>query len=136
MNESVQTCFEFNECAVIFDLYNLTLENIAYLILLAYESPWLRLSLLETEADLALLFVEGEDLDIDDVSDLENFFRVFKLAPRNLGNVEKSINSADIYKCTVVCESHYLTFDDIANVEILPDLCYSFALLVDQNGLS
>ena len=58
MYESVQTCFEFNECTVILDLYDLALEYIAYLILLAYECPWLRLSLLETEADLALLFVE------------------------------------------------------------------------------
>ena len=58
MYESVQTCFEFYECTVVLDLYNFTLENIAYLILLAYESPWLRLGLLETEADLALLFVE------------------------------------------------------------------------------
>ena len=58
MYKSVETCLEFNECAVILDLYDFALEYIAYLILLAYECPWLRLGLLETEADLALLFVE------------------------------------------------------------------------------
>ena len=136
MYESVETCLEFYECAVILDLYDFTLEYIAYLILLAYECPWFRLSLLEAQADLALLFIEREDLDIDDVTDLENFFRVFKLAPGDLRDVEKSIDSADIYECAVVSESHNLTLDDVADVQVLPDLSYSLALLINQYGLS
>ena len=134
--ESIETCLEFYECAVILDLYDFTLEYIAYLILLAYECPWLRLSLLEAQADLALLLVEGEDLNIDDVTDLENFFRVFELAPGDLRDVEKSIDSADIYECAVVSESHNLTLDDVADVQVLPDLSYSLALLINQYGFS
>ena len=121
--ESVETCLEFYECAVILDLNYLALENIAYLILLAYECPWLRLSLLEAQADLALLLVEGEDLNIDDVTDLENFFRVFELAPGNLRDVEKSIDSADIYERTV-CASHQPIWPFL---RIL--LCYAWYLL-------
>ena len=81
MNQSVQSGFEFYECAVLFDLYDFALENIADLVLVSDKRPWLRLCLLESEADLAFFFVERKDLDVDDVADLENFFRVFELAP-------------------------------------------------------
>ena len=136
MYESVESGFEFYECTVLLDLYNFAFKYITDLILLAYECPWLRLCLLESQADLALLLVEGEDLDVDDVADLENFFRVFELALGNLGNVKQSVDSAYIYKCAVVSKSHDLSFDDIADVQVLPDLSNGFALLINQYGLS
>ena len=58
VNQSIKSCFEFYECTVLLGLNNLSVEYIAYLVLVPYKSPRFRLSLLESERDLALFLVE------------------------------------------------------------------------------
>ena len=130
MYKSVESCFELYECTILLGLNYLTVKNITYLILVSDKSPRFWLSLLESERDLALFLIEGKNLDIDDVADLENFFRVLKLAPGDLRDVQKSVYSADIYECAVVGESHDFTFNYIANIQIAPDLSNCFALFL------
>ena len=43
--------------------------------------------------------------------------------------MKETIDSADIYKCTVIGKSHYSTFDHVANMDCVPDLRNLSALL-------
>ena len=91
VNQSVQTCFQFNKSTILFDLYNLTGDDSTDLVFRTNLRPWFRCCLLQTQRNLTLLFVEGQNLNIDDVSDVQNFLRVLQLAPRNFRNVQQTM---------------------------------------------
>ena len=46
--------------------------------------------------------------------------------------MEQSVDSADVYECAVVGESHNCTFDNVIHVELFPDLLNEFLSLVCQ----
>ena len=55
MYEAVKSRFEFNECAVFLDLYDLSFNDLTYFVVVVDYAPRLRLVLLKSERDLALL---------------------------------------------------------------------------------
>ena len=81
MNQSVKTRFQFDECTIFLDLYDLTFDDLSNFVLFIDNSPRFRSVLLESQRDLALLCVHGEDLDVDLLADAQNFIRVLQLAP-------------------------------------------------------
>ena len=49
--------------------------------------------------------------------------------------MEQSVDTADIYKCTVIGESHYRTLYYIADIEVFPNLCDQLLLLLVEEKL-
>ena len=79
--ESVKSRFKFNECAVFLDLYDLSFNDLTYFVVVVDHAPRLRLVLLESERDLALLAVHSQYLHVDLLTDAQNFLRMLELAP-------------------------------------------------------
>src|SRR5699024_8455624 len=77
--------------------------------------------------NLSFFFVHGKDLNLNLVTDLQNFLRMFQLAPGYLRNVKQSVDSAQVDKSAVVGKAHNCTFHDIVHVQTFP---YSGNLLL------
>ncbi len=83
--------------------------------------PGIFLKLLETEAHLALLAVEGEDHCLHFVTCLEEVLRAAEvLAPAHLAHMDKSLHAGlYLYESTVVGHNHYAAPDMVAHLECL-----------------
>ncbi len=75
------------------------------------------LSVLFPDSELAILPYNRVVKDWNGKSEQE-FFE----ALAGLGNVEKSVDPAEIYECAIVSETHYCTLNDVADVKCIPDL--------------
>ena len=135
VHQTVQAGSQFYECAVFLDLSDLALDDVAFVIILVDDGPGFGCVLLETQGDLALFGVHAQDLDVDHLADLQSFLGMSELAPADLGDVQQTVDAADVYECAVIGESHDLAFDDVADVQGIPDLCDLLMLLFGQESL-
>ena len=121
VHESIQTGFEFDKCAVFLELYDFAFDDLTLGIVLVDDRPGLRRILLESQGNLPFLLVHGQNFDVDCLSDGKSFLRMPELTPGDFRNVEQSVQSADVYKSTVIGKAHHFAFDDVADVQRLPD---------------
>jgi hypothetical protein len=65
---------------------------------------WTRPSLLQAERDALTLAVEFQDADVDLLADLHNLRRMLHALPRHVGDVQQTVDAAQVDECTVVRE--------------------------------
>ena len=88
---------------------------------------------LETQGDLLLLHIDGEDLDLDLLVDLEHLAGVVHPAPAHVGDVEKAVDAAEVDEGAEVRQVLDLALDDLAFREGLEQaLLGAVALLLDE----
>src|SRR5690606_4363040 len=74
-------------------------------------NPRIRAQLLQTQRYTVALAIELEDLDVDFVADVDDFARVLDTFPGHVGNVQQTIDTAQIDECAVIGEVLDHAFD-------------------------
>ena len=69
--------------------------------------PRIRRQLLEAQRYALLVLVELQNLDLNLVADIHQIARMRQASPRHVGNVQQTINAAQIDECAVVGEVLY-----------------------------
>lgn len=102
MNQTFNAVFEFDERAVIGNVGNFAFVNVADFESFFNVLPRIALELFHAEADALVVFVEFDNLNLNRLSDRQNFGRVVDALPGNVGNVQQTVNAAEINERAVV----------------------------------
>ena len=76
----------------------------------------------ETQGDTFLTLFEVEDNDVDLLVEFNHFGRMVDTAPREVGDVDETVQTAEIDECTVGNDVLDSTFQDLADFEFADDL--------------
>ena len=94
----------------------------------------MRSELLQTEGDATLLVVEVEDHDIDLLVELHHLVGIVDAAPREVCDVDESVNTTEVNEYTVRGDVLDSTFEDLTLLELTDDLLLlSLNLLLDKS---
>ena len=101
MDQTLNARSDLYECAVISDNDYLTLNVVAYLEVLVESVPRMRSELLQTESDTLLLVIEVENYDVDLLVECYNLVRIAYAAPREVCDVDESVNTTEVNEYAV-----------------------------------
>ena len=102
MDKAVNAGDNSGECAESGDTHNLGLNNIAYLVSLLENCPGIVLVFSVAERNLFVFGIKGLDEYFNFLTDGENLGRILDSLPGHFGNVNHTVNAADIHECAVV----------------------------------
>ena len=123
----------FNKCTIVSNYNNFTFHMVAHFEVGTQGIPWVRSELLQAESDALLLFVEVENNNVDFLVELNNFVWVVDASPRKVGNVNESINTAEVNEYAVRSDVLDNTFEDLTLFEVRDDfLALCFELCFDE----
>src|SRR5262245_55367159 len=117
VNQTFNARFEFDKRTVIGKRNDLPFDARADREPFHSRRPRIRNQLFVAEADALFVTVEFEHLDLYALTDLENLVRILNAAPRHVGNVEQTVESAEIDECAIFGDVLDLSFDDDALFE-------------------
>ena len=135
VDETLYTWLDLNECAVVSDEDYLTLDGVADLDVLVEVVPWMWSQLLVTKGDPLLLRVEFLDDDLDLLVEGDDFLRVVDPAPRQIGDVDETVNTAEVDEYTLVGDVLDSSFKDLSLLELADELSPTLLLLCLEEGL-
>ena len=90
------------KCAVIGNVGNFALVDFADLVLVGNGLPRVTFQLLHAETDALVVFVEFDNLNLNRLTDRQNFRRMIDSLPGNVGNVQQTVNAAEVNERTVI----------------------------------
>ena len=131
MDKTLNARSDLNECTVISDNNDLTLNVVAYLEILVESIPWVRSELLQTESDTLLLVIEVEDNNVNLLVECYNLVWIAYAAPREVCNVDETVNTTEVNEYTVRCDVLNCTLEDLTLFELADDLlllCFQLSL--------
>ena len=120
-----------HECAIVGHNHNFAFDFVADLDLGSQSIPGMGLKLLETEGDALLLVVEVEDNHIKLLVELYNLLGMAYAAPGKVGDVDKTIDTAQVDEHTVGSDVLDSAFEHLTLFEFGDD----FAFLLLKLGL-
>src|SRR5581483_10957578 len=124
---------DFHERAVVGEIGNLAEQAGARRVAAREADPWILAQLFEAEGDAVLLLVELQDFCRDLVADVDHFRRMFDPSPREVGNVQQAVDSAQIDESTVVRDVLDYTLHDGAFLQAFEQLLALLALAGLEN---
>ena len=134
MDQTLYTRLYLYECAVVCNNDYLALYTVANLKILVESIPWMRSELLQTEGDAVLLVVEVEDNHINLLVELYYLMRIVYAAPREVGDMDESVNTTEVNEYAVRSDVLNSTLEDLTLLELTDDfLLLSFLLLLDES---
>src|SRR5262249_53212199 len=92
------------------------------------------LQLFHTERDSVGLVIDLDDLDLHLLPDVEHLGRMIDAAPGDVGDVEESVDAAEVYECAVVGDVLDHAVDDLTLLEILHELLTLLCAGLFQHG--
>ena len=131
VDKTLYTGSNLNECTVVGHNHNLTLNAVAYLQLAIQSIPGMRSELLQTESDTLLLVVEVQDNNVDLLVELNNLAGIAYAAPAQVGDVDQTVNTAQVNEYTVRSDVLDGTLEYLTLLQLADDLL----LLLLQLGL-
>ncbi len=96
VDEAFDTLFEFHERAVRHDVDHFAHDFLVDRVFLVNREPRGLCLLLESERDPAPFLVELEDHDLDLLIDLQHIRRMADTSPGNIGDMEKTVDAAEV----------------------------------------
>ena len=105
MCHALDSLLQLDECAEIGKLGNLSCHDVVHMIALFEGVPWILCEMLERQVDLVVLLVQVDDLEFDLLSFLDIFLRLGHMAPAHVVDMEKTVESAQVYECTECSDS-------------------------------
>ena len=117
MHETFDAGFDFNEGTVVGDVGHLAEQTGVLRVAASNADPRIFAQLLEAEGNAALFLVELEDLGFDFLTDGHHFARVTHAAPCEVGDVQQSVDAAEVNERTVVGDVLDDALDDGAFLE-------------------
>ena len=134
MNQTLNTRLNLNECTVVGDNNNLTLYVVTNLEVSIQSIPGMWGELLQTEGDATLLVVEVEDYNIDLLVELNYLVRIVYAAPRQVCDVDESVNTTEVNEYTVRSDVLNGTLKNLTLLKTADDLLLlSLELLLDES---
>src|SRR5690606_19978758 len=135
VDETFDAFLELDEGAVVLERDHLAADDRAGHVLLGGAAPRVFRDLLETERDALGVRVELEDLHANVVTDLEQLARVIDATPAHVGDVEQTVDTAEIDEGTVLGEVLDDALDDLAFLQALERrLLEGGALLLEEHA--
>ena len=133
VDKTLYTRSNLYECTVVGHNDNLTLHVVAHLQVSVESIPWVRSELLQTESDALLLLIEVEDNDIDLLVESNNLVRIAYAAPREVCDVDETVNTAEVNEYTIRSDVLNSTFEDLTLLELADNLLtLLLQLLLDE----
>ena len=142
MDKSLYARSNLYECTVVSDYDNLALNVVANLQVCIECIPWVRSELLQTKSDALLLVIEVEDNDIDLLVESNNLVWIAYAAPREVCDVDESVNTTEVNEYTVRGDVLDCTLEDLTLLKLADDfflLCLQLSLdegLVRNNNVT
>src|SRR6185295_12811579 len=108
---------EFHKGAVVGDVGDAALEAGAYRVLAFDALPRIIEQLFHTERNTMRLVVDLDDFHLHLLPDIEHFGRVIDAAPRDIGDVQQTVDAAQIDERTVIGDVLDDAVDDLTFLE-------------------
>ena len=120
MDKTLNARSDLDERTVVSHNDNLTLNNITYLEVCIDSIPWVWSELLQTKSDTLLLIIEVDDNNVDLLVESNNLCRIVYAAPREVCDVDETVNATEVDEHTVRsdvldCTLEYLTLLECAD---------------------
>ena len=124
VDETLNTVLRLGEHTEVGDIADNSLVGGTNGILVADALPRVGGELLQTEGHLPVLAVDGKDLGLDLVADLEELLSgVEPRRPAHLGHMDKTLDTGlDLNESTVVGDQDDLTLDSVTDLDILVEV--------------
>ena len=122
VDETFYARSNFDECTVVSEDNDLTLDLVAHLEVRVEAIPGMWLELLDTKSDALLSFVELEDNDVELLVEANNFAGVRYTAPREVGDVDETIDTTEVDEGTVRGDVLDDPFEDLTLLKLADDL--------------
>ena len=119
MHQAFDPLLDFHEAAVIGDVGDLAEQTRIGRIAARDVLPRVRAQLLQTQGDTLTFAIEFQNTHIDLFAHLDHFGRMLDALPGHVGNVQKSIDAAQIDECAVVGEIFDHALDGCALLKIV-----------------
>ncbi len=119
MNQALDALLDLHEAAVVGDVGDLAEHTGAFRIAPRDVDPGILAHLLEAQGDTLALAVELEHLDLDLVADLHHLGGVLDAAPGHVGDVQQTVDAAQIDEGAVIGEVLDDTLDLHALLQLL-----------------
>ncbi len=101
VNEAFDAGLDFNEGTEVGKARDCAGDALADLVALGGRFPRLGLKLLQAERNLLRFRIDLEDADLDLLADGEHVLRLVDAGPRDVADVEKAVDAAEIDECAV-----------------------------------
>ena len=122
MDKTFDALFDLNECAVGHDVDDSAFDGGTDRVLGFDFVPRILGLLLETEGDALLVVVDVEDHHFDFLSEFEHFVRMGDASPGHIGDVEETVNTAEVDERTEVGDVFHDAFADLVDFHIFKQL--------------
>src|SRR5262249_50543277 len=126
------TRFELHERAVIRQADDLALDPRIDGVLRLNAVPRVRQRLLGAEGDLLLFLVDGKDLDLDLLVDLDDLAGVADAVPAHVGDVQQAVDAAEIDEGTEVGDVLDQPLANLADLDLGHELVFGLGPRVFQ----
>ena len=123
MDKTLYARLNLNECTVVGNEDNFTLNLVTNLEVRIKSIPRMSLELLQTESDSLLVLIEIEDNDIDLLVEGNNLLRMVDSAPGEVCDVDETVNTAEVHEYSVVGDVLDSTLKYLTFLELADDFC-------------
>ncbi len=133
VDQAFDARFQLDECTVAHHVDNFALDDRTHWVLLDNVFPWVLLLLLQTQSDLLLFAIDLQNLDLDLLIDSNHLRWMANAFPAHIGDVQQTIDTAQVDERTEVGDVLDDTFAELANFQFRQQMfAIFFALLFDQ----
>ena len=133
MDQTLYARSNLNECTVVSDNDNLTLDVVTNLNVRVESIPWVWGKLLETKSDTLLLLIEVDDNNVDLVVESNNLVWIAYAAPREVCDVDQSVYATEVNEYTVRSDVLNSTLEYLTLLKLRDDLlALSLELCLDE----
>src|SRR3954447_6939100 len=122
VDQAFDARLELDERAVVGDVGDATGEAGTQRVLGFDALPRIVQQLLHAQRDAVRLVVDLDDLDLHGLADREHFGRMVDAAPRDIGDVQQTVDAAEINERTVIGDVLDHAVDDLTLFEVLHQL--------------
>src|SRR5699024_4759897 len=122
VNQAFDALFDANERTEWNELGDLAWHDLAHSVGACEDAPWIFLSCLQGEGYALAVEINVEDLNGDFVANGDNLGWVVNVLPRKLGNVNQSVDTAEIDECAEVDDGRDDALADLTLLKLVQEL--------------
>ena len=126
MHKTFDTRGNFDECAIRSEIDDLAADAGTNGELILNRIPRIRLSLLETKRNALAITINVEHHDVDLISNLHDFARMFQATPAHIGDMEETVATIEIDECAEIGDVLHTPLANLALLERSHKLCLLF----------
>ncbi len=124
---------QLDERTVVGDVRDGALDLLAIRILGRDAIPRIGLELLHAERDAVGFLVDADDLNLDRLTDVQDFRRMVDAAPCHVGDVQQAVDAAEVNERTVIGDVLDDAFNNLTLFEVLDDFRTLFGTRLFEN---